>query len=196
MHRSCGISGCQMAYHCPLLSRMGPRIYRWYSAKIISRLCLKLSWRLPLLLSIWWNTPQRRRRISDCLEQLGGGQRCRCPSVAAAMWVWSASISTKAPLLGAKAWHTSQLYPTFCVLLTMSGQKKPSRKVLEPRALGPTWHPEKPWWTTAISSLPSRLVIHLSSGWMTPFLYKLSSISVYWRLLYVSLDSSEESVGW
>jgi hypothetical protein len=36
----------------------------------------------------------------------------------------------------------------------------------------------------------------LRSDWTIPCLYKLSSMSVYWRHLYACLDSSKGSVGW
>lgn len=69
-------------------------------------------------------------------------------------------------------------------------------QILDVRVLGPTWHPEKPWWASTISSLPSCLVMHLSRGWTTPFRYKVSSMSEYCWHLYASLDCSEGSTGW
>jgi hypothetical protein len=52
---------------------------------------------------------------------------------------------------------------------------------------------ENPWWTSTNSSLPSRMAIHLSSGWTIPCMYKLSSMTVYWLHLYASLNFFEGS---
>lgn len=48
------------------------------------------------------------------------------------------------PLSGAMARQASQLWATLCASLTIPSQKKLSHNILDARALGPTWHLDKP----------------------------------------------------
>lgn len=77
------------------------------------------------------------------------------------VWPINLDFCESPPLLGENIWQAPLFWAIFWTYLTISGQKKPSHKILEARALGPTCHPEIPWWTLASSSLPSCLVIHL-----------------------------------